>query len=164
MKRLYLVRHSKSSWKNPGLTDFDRPLNKRGKRDAPFMGALLMERGVFPDIILSSPAKRALRSAKIIAEEIEYPLEEIVTLPELYMASAHELLDLIRYLDDVYAEVMLFGHNPGFTDLANFLTEYDVDNIPTSGVFCVDFDVLSWGEVSEGSGKVAFFDYPKKFR
>lgn len=122
-----------------------------------------MERGVFPDIILSSPAKRALKSARVIAEEIEYPLEEIVTYPELYLADAHDLLDLIRYLDDVYAEAMLFGHNPGLTDLANFLTEYDVDNIPTSGVFCIEFDLLSWREVSEGNGELVFFDFPKKY-
>jgi phosphohistidine phosphatase len=163
VKKLYLVRHSKSSWKNPGLSDFERPLNKRGKRDAPFMGKLLAKRGVRPEIIFSSPAKRALKSAKIIAEEIGYPLEEIVTQAKIYDASVADLLEVVHDFDSIYREVMLFGHNPGITGLVNYLSDFDLDNIPTSGVVCIEFNDTAWHRISRHSGAVVFFEYPKKY-
>jgi phosphohistidine phosphatase len=163
VRRLYLVRHSKSSWKDTGLTDFDRPLNKRGKRDAPFMGKLLAEQGIQPEVIFSSPAKRALKSAKIIAEEIEYPLDEIVTCAPIYHASVSDLLELIRDLNDSYYEVMFFGHNPSMTGLVNYLSEFDLDNLPTSGIVCLEFDERPWRKISRESGELVFFEYPKKY-
>lgn len=164
MKRLYLARHAKSSWKNPGLTDFDRPLNKRGKRDAPFMGKVLLELGVLPDLILSSPAKRALKTAAIIAEEIDYPIEEIITTPDLYLTDSFDLLQLVHDLDDMHEEVMIFGHNPGLSELADEIGDDTFDNIPTSGILCIEFDISSWSQVSPETGKVIFFEYPKKRR
>ncbi len=164
MKKLYLIRHSKSSWKNPGLTDFERPLNKRGKLDAPFMGKLLAKRGVCPEIIFSSPAERALKSAKIIAEEIGYPLEEIVTQAAIYDAGVADLLEVVRDFDNIYREVMLFGHNPGIIGLVNYLSDFDLDNVPTSGVVCIEFNDLAWHRISRRSGTLVFFEYPKKYR
>jgi phosphohistidine phosphatase len=163
MKRLYLTRHSKSSWKNPGLSDFERPLNKRGKRDAPFMGRLLAERGIIPQLIISSPAKRALKSATIIAEEVEYPQEDIITHAAIYDASVVDLLEIVRDIDDCYHEVMLFGHNPGMTNLVNYLSDFDLDNLPTSGIVCIDFDEQAWQAISRHSGEMVFFEYPKKY-
>ena len=163
MKRLYLVRHAKSSWDDPDLSDIDRPLNKRGKKDAPIMGERLKnEHKAKPDLIISSPAKRAIRTARVIAKELGYPKEKIEIKDSLYASGVTAMLNVIHYLDDSLDEVMLFGHNPDLTSLANYLSNQQVDNIPTCGVFCVDFDVQSWQDVKEGNGIFKFFDYPKK--
>ena len=162
MKRLYLIRHAKSSWKNPDLPDLDRPLNKRGERDAPFMGKRLKKSKIRPDLIISSPAKRALKTARIIAKEIGYPKDKIMIKDSLYASSVSTIVNIIQYLDESIAEAMLVGHNPDFTSLANYLTNYGVDNIPTCGIFCVDFDIKLWKEVDQGKGILNFFDYPKK--
>ncbi|MDP6775588.1 MAG: histidine phosphatase family protein [Candidatus Latescibacteria bacterium] len=161
MRRLYLVRHAKSSWSDPELADIDRPLNKRGKRDAPAAGERLKKRKVRPDLIVSSPAKRARRTAGAIAEEIGFPGKNIATDDAVYHASSVELLSVIRGFDDAHGEVMMFGHNPGFTDLASLLTGAHVDNLPTCAIFCVDFDIGSWQEVGEAKGTLVFLDYPK---
>lgn len=162
MKRLYLVRHAKSSWNRLELDDIDRPLNKRGKRDAPFMGQRLKQHDVCPDLIISSPAKRALKTAKIIAEEMGCPKKQIVIDDALYLQGISAIINLIQSIDDSHESVMLFGHNPDFTQLAEQLTDYQVDNIPTCGIFCIDFNVGFWQEVDEGKGLFTFFDYPKK--
>jgi phosphohistidine phosphatase len=164
MKRLYLIRHAKSSWKESGVDDIDRPLNKRGKRDASFMGQRLKKYGMSPDLILSSPAKRALRTARIIAKELGYPKENIETRDAIYLQGISAILQEIHTLDDNHDTVMLFGHNPDFTILAKHLTDYQVDNIPTCGIFCVDVNVDSWSDVTEDRGDFVFFDYPKKHR
>ena len=163
MKRLFLIRHAKSSWDEPDVADIDRPLNNRGKRDAPVMGERLKkEHKAKPDLILSSPAKRALRTAKIIAKEIDYPEGKIEIKDSLYGSGVQAMLNIIQYLDGSLNEVMLFGHNPDLTSLANFLSNHEVENIPTCGVFCVDFDIESWKEVEGGKGIFKFFDYPKR--
>jgi phosphohistidine phosphatase len=162
MKQLYLIRHAKSSWKDPDLTDMERPLNKRGKHDAPFMGERLSRYNVQPDLIISSPANRALSTAKLIAKEIGYPNKRIAANESAYLAGVQALLTIIRGIDASYSRVMLFGHNPGLTELAVYLSKHQVENIPTCGVFCIDFHVDSWRDVSEGNGIFAFFDYPKK--
>jgi phosphohistidine phosphatase len=161
MKRLYLIRHAKSSWDDPDLADFERPLNKRGKEDAPVLGKRLKKSKVKLDLVLSSPAKRALKTAKIIAKELGFPKKQIVTDEFLYNASVSTLLNVIQNIDDTFQQVMLVGHNPGLTDLAQYLTNVQIDNIPTCGVFCMDFDHPSWQEVAEGKGKFVFFNYPK---
>jgi phosphohistidine phosphatase len=163
MKRLYLIRHAKSSWDDPDLADIDRPLNKRGKKDAPFIGKRLKkEHNANPDLILSSPAKRTIRTARIIAKEIDYPREKIEINDSLYGSGVTAMLNVIHYLDDSLNEVMLFGHNPDLTSLANYLWDQQVDNIPTCGIFCVDFDIQSWKDVNQGEGFFIFFDYPRK--
>jgi phosphohistidine phosphatase len=161
MKRLTLIRHAKSSWSHPEVDDFDRPLNKRGERDAPMMGKRLAKQDTKPDLILSSPAKRAIRTATLIAKELGFPIEAIVTNKDLYVADVADLMTVLQQLDDSFENVMLCGHNPGLTSLSCHLTNYQVDNIPTCGIFCVDFDIDSWKELVQGRGTVAFFDYPK---
>lgn len=165
MKHLTLIRHAKSSWKNAYLLDIDRPLNKRGRRDAPVMGGRLIERGSSPDLVISSPATRALTTAEVIAEEIEYPLEEIVVDERMYGADAGELLGIIRSFDDVLDHVMCFGHNPGLTDLVNYLSSaYYIDNVPTCGVVELAFDTETWVSVGHVEPTRIYFDYPKKVR
>ena len=163
MKRLYLARHAKSSWDYPELSDFERPLNKRGKRDAPFMGKILKDLRIMPDIIVSSPALRAYFTARIIANRIEYPLDEIVTSETIYEADASELIELIQSVDDEYDSLMLFGHNPSLTETSNFLSDKSLNNIPTSAVVCIEFDVDNWEDVKTDGGKFIFFEYPKKY-
>jgi phosphohistidine phosphatase len=162
MKTLYLVRHAKSSWKNPSLADFERPLNKRGKRDAPLMGKKLHEAGIKPGVIISSTAVRAFKTAKIIAMEIDFSTKRINKKESIYLADVPTLIKVIRKIGDKTEQAMLFGHNPGLTMLANYLTNESVENIPTCGVFCIDFEINSWKEVGQGSGKMVFFGYPKK--
>ena len=162
MKTIYLVRHAKSSWKYPNLDDFERPLNKRGRKSAPFMGAILKKLKVAPDLILSSPANRASMTARIIAVKISYPLEKICYSESIYEFSANALIDVVEHLDDVLDKAMLVGHNPALTDLANYIGNKPISNIPTSGVFCVELDISSWKKISENCGKLKFFEYPKK--
>jgi phosphohistidine phosphatase len=162
MKRLFLVRHAKSSWDNPSLDDIDRPLNNRGKRNAPEMGIRLRKQGIIPDLLISSPAKRALTTAKRIAEEIGYPKKEIQIDDRLYHGSSNSMLSIIHSQKDKINSLMLFGHNPGFTDFANSLCGINIYNIPTAGIVAVDFGIDNWSEVDYKSGELVFFDYPKK--
>jgi phosphohistidine phosphatase len=162
MKTLILVRHAKSSWDDAMLSDFDRPLNDRGKRDAPRMAKRLKEKDLLPDLILSSPAKRALATATLIAEGITFPVDQIKTDNRIYHASDDELLSVVQSIDDSFDLVILFGHNPGLTEFANRLTESRIDNIPTCGILSCKLDVSSWQKVKWGKAQVKFFDYPKK--
>ncbi|SHO50534.1 SixA phosphatase family protein [Desulfopila aestuarii] len=162
MKHLYLIRHAKSSWDNPGLTDAERPLNKRGKRDAPFMGKLLKEQGIMPDLICASPAKRAKQTAKIIAESIGFPTQDIRLLDDIYTSDLNLLLQVVQQIEDTVANLFLVGHNYVLTDLAESLTSEVLGNIPTCGIVSIAFNVASWSEVTGGRGEMLFFDYPKK--
>lgn len=162
MKRLFLIRHAKSSWKNPALSDSERPLNKRGCRDAPIMGKRLREFGADPDLIITSPAKRARRTARHIAGQVGYPENEIRVAATVYHGYIGELITVIREINDQHDEVMVVGHNPGITVLVNHLTGRKILNVPTCGVAAMDFPVRSWQEV-EGDGAIfLFFDYPKR--
>lgn len=164
MKTIILVRHAKSSWKDSSLSDFVRPLNKRGKRNAPFMGQKLKERHIMPDLILSSPAKRARKTAIAIAKALDYPKKKIKFKGKMYHASERYLVEVVKNLDDQIETVMLFGHNPSFNDFANMLLKkYRIDNIPTTGVCCIRFDCNRWRNVRDGQGKIVFFDYPKRY-
>ena len=162
MRRLVLVRHAKSSWKEPSLADFDRPLNKRGKRDAPVMGQRLAEQQIDPSLIVSSPARRARRTAEVVAEALDYPVDEIEFEDEIYEAGVGALLHLVRCLDDADREVLMVGHNPGFTDLCNLLTNEPLANLPTCATVTVEFDLTSWAQVGPDSGELTRFDYPKR--
>ena len=162
MKTIYLVRHAKSSWKYPDLDDFERPLNKRGRKSAPCMGTILKKLKVAPDLILSSPANRAAMTARIIADKISYPLEKIRYSESIYEFSANALIDVVKHLDDIVNKAMLIGHNPALTDLANYIGDKPISNIPTSGVFCADLDIPSWAKISDHCGKLKFFEFPKK--
>jgi phosphohistidine phosphatase len=162
MKRLTLVRHSKSDWSLPGQQDWDRALNKRGQRDAPEMARRLRARKLKPDVILSSPAVRALATATIMARELKVPASSVRQDERLYLAAPADMLTVIRELGGSARHLMVFGHNPGITDFANRLSAGDhIDNMPTSAVFTATFAIQDWSELDWGSGQGAQFDYPK---
>jgi len=161
MKTLFLVRHAKSSRGDPSLPDRDRPLDDRGKQDAPKMGKRLAKRDVKPDLLLSSPALRALTTAQLIAEQVGYKGNDIVVDDRLYASNADDLLAVIRALDKKLNCVMLFGHNPEFTDLAGWLSSEIID-MPTSAVVEFNFDTKAWSDVGEVEPAKAVLDYPKK--
>lgn len=158
-KQLLLVRHGKSDWGNLDLKDFDRPLNKRGKENAPEMAERLINRGFKIDQIVSSPAKRAKSTAKYFAEA--YNIDQIQFEEAIYEASFSTLLKVVNNLNDSADNVIMFGHNPGFTDFANELSDADIYNIPTAGMVLISFPFDSWQMVSKGTGELLFFDYPK---
>jgi phosphohistidine phosphatase len=163
MKILYVFRHAKSSWKNPDLTDFERPLNKRGKLNAPFMGKLLRKEGVKPELIISSPAKRAFVTAKLVANELGYPEKKIKKDDRIYDNYLNSLLKVIKEVEDKVLKLMIFGHNPAFTELVEYLSGEEIDNVPTSGVVAIEFDIDTWSKISENKGRFLFFEYPKKY-
>jgi phosphohistidine phosphatase len=146
MKTLFLVRHAKSSWDDSSLADKDRPLNDRGKRDAPKVGERLAKAGAKPDLILSSPAKRALTTAEIIARKLGYKRKNILVDDRLYAVEAEVLLDVIRRIDDGVECVMLFGHNPELTEVAHRLSS-KISHLPTCAVAEFTFDVKSWSRI-----------------
>ncbi len=162
MKKLYLARHAKSSWDYPELNDFERPLNKRGNRDAPLMGKILKEMDFNPDLILSSPALRAYSTARIIAEEIDYPLEKIETSEMLYEYGTKEAINLIQSVNDGVSSLIIFGHNPTLTQLNNYFCNNHIGNIPTCGISAIEFNVDSWRKIEHESGSHLFFEFPKK--
>ena len=162
MKTLTLVRHAKSSWKHRHLSDRERPLNKRGKRDAPVMGQRMIEHGIRPSLIISSPAERAWSTAKIIAAEISYPIEFLQREDSLYLASLDEILDVVAAQDNSFNNMMVFGHNPGMTDFANFLSPGLTNNVPTAGVVCVQIDQEDWNLYERPNTELLVYDYPKK--
>ena len=162
MKTLYLLRHAKSSWSFDDLSDHDRPLNGRGRDDAPHMGQALHKRGIRPDIVLASSAVRALSTAVLVTREMGYPHDKIRVEPAIYQADVTTLLALIHSLPAGAESAMLVGHNPTFTDLANELSPASpIQEMPTAGVVCLRFAVDSWAEVTRQNAEFYFFDYPK---
>ena len=160
--RLTLFRHAKSSWSNPGLADHDRPLSKRGKRDAPMMGERLAARSARPSAILSSTARRALATARRVAEALDYPLDEIQSSRRLYFAGTHQILRFIMEQPAAWPEIIVVGHNPGFTDLANLLLpELRLDNLVTAGCVTMDFPTDDWSEIEHVRAELLYWDYPK---
>ncbi len=162
MKTLTLVRHAKSSWKDTSLRDRDRPLNKRGQRDAPIMGKRLHEHGIRPSLIVSSPANRAWTTAKIFARELSYPLEFLQRDDNLYLAAVDRILDVIVSQDESFNSLMIVGHNPGFTDFANFLSPGLTHNLPTAGVVSVSIDQDHWNLYEQPRTELLVHDWPKK--
>lgn len=162
MKTVYIVRHAKSSWDNPSLPDFERPLNDRGKRDAPEMGRRLHKRGIMPDILLSSSAKRARSTAKRIARTLGIDEKHIRLADNLYHAEPEMILSTIQQLPDSVDNAMLFGHNPGLTDFVNKYINVHIDNIPTCGIVAAKFNVKSWKDINHVKGELVFFDFPKQ--
>lgn len=162
MKTLYLARHAKSYWKDQSIPDFDRPLNKRGKRDAPFMGTVLYDKKIKLDLIISSPAKRTKKTAIEIAAKIGYPENKILYNEDMYEASSNILIKVIKKIDEKYDSLMIFGHNPGLTMLNNHISNHYIDNIPTCGIVALQFD-KKWSELDKNSFKFLFFEYPKLY-
>jgi phosphohistidine phosphatase len=161
MKTLLLIRHAKSSWDNNTLKDFDRPLNDRGKKNAPEMASRLLKRKIDIELFVSSPAKRAETTAILFNKEFKKDEGEIVFEPRLYNADPEDFYNVILKLDDKYKSIAVFSHNPGITDFANSLTEVRMENIPTCGIFGVGIEIEKWSEFIEGKKNFIFFDYPK---
>lgn len=161
MKTLFLIRHAKSSKDDPTVADRDRPLADRGLKDAPKMGKRLSKRDVKPDLLVSSPALRALTTAELIADEVGYARSHIAVDDRLYESSADGLLAVIRGLDTKFDRVALFGHNPEFTDLAHRLSSEIVD-MPTCGVGEFRFDTKKWSDVGKVEPIQWTLDHPEK--
>ncbi|MDF9795917.1 phosphohistidine phosphatase [Catalinimonas alkaloidigena] len=163
MKTLLLIRHAKSSWDDPTLDDFDRPLNKRGKNDAPKMGKRLKKKKIHPDLMVSSTAKRAKKTALAIAGALDYPEKHIQWRDELYHAAPETALKVMQRIDNKVEQLFLFGHNPGLTDFANLLCSTYTDNIVTTGIYALQLDITSWQDAQlNQKAKLLFYDYPKK--
>ncbi len=161
MKKLYLVRHAKSSWKHEGLKDMDRPLHGRGVNDAHSGSQWLSEQGEIPNHIVSSPATRALHTALIFAKNFDITIKEVEVNNEIYHSGTNELLKVVSKFDDKYESVMLFGHNPTITDFVNRCIDHRIDNVPTTGIACLKFNVGSWKDIDK-KAELVFFDYPKR--
>ena len=162
MKTLTIVRHAKSSWSDSSLSDRERPLNKRGTRDAPVMGARIAAADIRPSLIVSSPATRAWTTARTVAKQIGYPLEFLQREDELYLASLDELIDVVAAQDPGFSSLMLFGHNPGLTDFANYLVPGLTNNLPTAGVVSVGFESDDWRLYDRPEIELLLHEYPKK--
>jgi phosphohistidine phosphatase len=161
MKQLLLIRHAKSDWSTPSLGDFDRPLNERGKKDAPVMAQRLLDKKIKIDAFIASPAKRAKRTASVFAKEYNIDKDEIIFKEELYGAQLTVFYEIIVELKDKFDSIAIFSHNPGITDFANSLTDVTIDNIPTCGIFAIKIKARHWSEFKDAEKEFWFSDYPK---
>ena len=165
MKYLTLFRHAKSSWDDPSLPDHDRPLNQRGKQDAPRMGARMAQRKERPSLILTSTAVRARETARLVADSLGYPREFLHSDRGLYHADPERILAVVAQQESGFAHIMLVGHNPGLTELAEeLIPDFHIDNLPTAGIVAVELPIDQWSQVEDVGGKLRFFDFPKNPR
>lgn len=157
-----LIRHAKSGWADSAQPDFDRPLNERGKKDAPAMGERLKTVGLIPDAFISSSAKRARQTAKRLAEGVGYEKELIRMEDKLYLCEPHVFDELISHLDDSLNTVFIVGHNPGITAYANSLSDrFAIDDMPTCSVVATQAETGHWSDFRQTKKEVIFFEYPK---
>ncbi len=161
MKHLYLGRHAKSDWSHVGLDDFDRPLNKRGRVDASTMGQYLAARNMFPNMIVTSPARRALATAASLAAAIQVPPSRMVEDERIYAASTSTLIAIMQAWNETWERVMMVGHNPGIADMAAVLTGAVADHVPTCTVMELRLDVTRWRDVQPGCGTLRLSISPK---
>lgn len=161
MKTIYLHRHAKSSWDHSDLTDFERPLNERGMRDAPAMGLRLKASGDHIDAIVSSPALRAFTTAREVGTALGFSETDILQIRSLYLPSVENILGVINKLNENWDSVMLFGHNPGFTEAIGYFTDEYLSNLPTAGAAKIEFPFDSWSLISAGTGLLISVNTPK---
>ncbi len=161
MKTVLLIRHAKSSWGDFSLPDFERPLNERGKHDAPMMAKRLLDKAVKIDALVSSPAKRAKRTAQAFAEILGKDKDKILYRDELYMAGVDAFYNVISQLDDSIKHVAIFSHNPGITAFANMLQVAEIDEMPTCSIFAITTTAESWSGFRKAKKEFLFFDFPK---
>jgi phosphohistidine phosphatase len=161
-KHLYIVRHAKSSWDYEDISDIDRPLSIRGIRDASVMAGRLKSNGDIPTLMISSPACRAIHTATIFARIFKFPTENIMIAEKIYPGNINDILKILENIEEHHSSVMIFGHNPAFTELANYFLKYPVDNVPTAGVVTLNFSVDSWKDLRESKAKSELVDFPKK--
>jgi len=157
------VRHAKSSWDNPQLADVDRPLSKRGERDAPYMASKMVELQITPDLIVTSPAVRARTTARIFADAAEIDSNDFVLNERLYGADVSDIVEIVQSIDDSIKSIFMFGHNPTMTILANSFAGVDIDNVPTCGVLQAKTMVSSWKDWSPEVSAFVGFYYPKQY-
>jgi len=161
-KKLFIVRHAKSSWDYEEISDIDRPLSIRGIKDAAMMADRLKSRNQIPSLMISSPACRAMQTATIFSRVLKCPCEELIIIEKIYQGSMHEIMNILEKVDDRYSSVMIFGHNPDFTMLANHFLKHPVDNVPTAGVVTLNFSSGNWKDINKLKPDSEHFDYPKK--
>jgi phosphohistidine phosphatase len=163
VKDVCFVRHAKSNWDHPGLSDFDRPLDTRGLHDAPRMAKKMRELHLIPDFIITSGAKRAKSTAEFFKEEFDLPAEKFVVNNDLYEASAETVYEVLRSAPDTARFVYLFGHNPTFTWVANSLSGVHIDNVPTCGIVHAQAILTSWKKFKPEYAAFIGFHYPKQY-
>jgi len=161
MKRLIMVRHAKSDWGDLTLKDFDRPLNKRGKENAPDMGNRLKNRHYYVDTIISSSSKRTKQTSKRVADAMGFDKDKIIWEDGLYHANSSKIREFIYTIDSDIESVMIVCHNTGITDFVNSLCGYVTDNLPTCGMVAFEIDCKKWKKFDEADKKLVFFDYPR---
>lgn len=161
MKTLILIRHAKSSWADPEQSDFDRPLNERGRRDAPVMAQRLLEKNYKIDKVLYSSSERTTETMQIFRKVLGIDIKNCIPLHELYHAPLFQLKETVSQINNHCDTVILIGHNPGITEFANMLTNVRTDNMPTCAIFAVQSDIEDWSEFEKGKKDFLFFDYPK---
>jgi phosphohistidine phosphatase len=161
-KQLYIVRHAKSSWDYEGISDIDRPLSIKGITDAGIIAGRLKSQNRIPSLMISSPACRAIHTATIFARVLKVPCEQMIIVEKIYQGGMHEVLNILEKVDDCYSSIMIFGHNPDFTMLANHFLKHPIDNIPTAGVVILEFSSGSWKDLKKLKTESEDFDFLKK--
>lgn len=164
MKKLYLIRHAKAEGTSKKLDDFERNLSDKGKEEAKFMGKRLKKYGVYPDIVYTSSAKRAAKTTKIIAEILGYENKKIVEQDTLYMGSLEQYIKTIYQTPNQHNSLFIVAHNPTVTEVAEYLSGAILDDLPTSAIVCIGFEVEEFQLIKEGSGHILFYDYPNKHK
>ncbi|MFU8843264.1 MAG: SixA phosphatase family protein [Bacteroidales bacterium] len=162
MKQLLIVRHAKSSWDHPGLEDYQRPLQERGKKKIRYVLDFLLKEKAKPDLILSSHATRALDTAKIIAHALDIPVEKIIISKNIYHGDADSLFNHFYDLSDEIKTLMIVGHNPSLTYFSNYFLDKKIENLPTSGVVGIEFKTDSWNQILKAKRKVRFVISPNE--
>lgn len=160
-KTLVIIRHAKSTWNYEGIADYDRPLKQIGIINTQNIARKILEYDIHPDLVISSPANRALHTAMIVAREMGYPLEKVTINPVLYGESDSEALEMIKEIDEAYHHLFIFGHNPVFTSLPNLFFKKRIDNLPTSGAAILQFNANSWKEISRKNVTLELMFFPK---
>jgi len=160
MKQLCFFRHAKAAKLSIGTADIERKLSSKGNKDAKIMAHRLWILGYNPELIIASPANRALETARILANEIKYPLSKIVQEPLLYSDNEKKVRNLLKTVEDKYHSILLVGHNPMLEELIAYFTGNPEIKLTTSGCCCVEFGSSSWRKISKGSGKVKVLDFP----
>ncbi len=161
-RQLFIVRHGKSDWSDPELRDIDRPLKNRGVRNAYAMAEFIKEKGLKPELMISSPAARALNTASIFFTVLDMKADEMLVDDRMYHASPGEIIEIVTEVQDNVHSIMIFGHNPSFTGLANIFLAEHIYNIPTAGLVFLDFAMDRWQEITKTKPVDYFFEYPKK--
>jgi phosphohistidine phosphatase len=165
MKKVTFIRHAKSDWGSEFLKDIDRPLNERGYRDAYYTSDWYLRNQDAPGLMMSSPATRALNTGLIFARAMSFNMAHFLLNEGIYEAPAQRLIKIIRHLNDEHHNLMLFGHNPGFTNVCNELAEeMDFENVPTCGIVCFEFPVKKWEDITPKTGKLLYHYFPKDFK